>query len=1402
MSWLRAPPPSLTLPLKGGGDQIWMLLPAVAILLRLYWLLPEATIRAPMVHDGIMHLPALQAALDALRAGHDPTDVWFPPVSMGYPLFHTYQHLPYVLPAIVVFGLQSVFGSIPLDAVLGWTTYLLLCFFPASIYWSARQFGFDRPVAAFAALVSPFIATDGLFGLDDNSYVWRGYGLYTQLWGMVLLPPALAAGYAVLRDGRGYFRALLLLALTSLSHLAFGYMAIASMGLVALLAPSKDGIKRSLLRLILLMAPLGLVTSYFLVPLFLDSAYIARSVWDGQWKYDSYGHGKVLGMLVTGELFDFHRFPSMTILVAIGAIVCVARWEKPHFRVPLALTVLWLLLYFGRPTWGPLLDLMPLSQSFYFHRLISGVHLGAIFLMGMALALPWQLAWTSQRRAALLAPALITALLLWPVYQERAAYLAHNRTLLTGMRDAYAAEQQDVDALVRTIQNGQPGRVYAGLAGTWGAKYRIGEMPLYGLFTQNGHDTLAMLYHVWSLPGDVDVLLDENRWEHYNLFNLRYIVAPADRTFPDFVRFVRQFGKHRLYEVDTTGFFDLVDTTATLVGTKNDFYATASKWLSGPAPAAKEYPILSFAGAPDGQQNTYAMSAAEDVVSTLARADHSPAGQVISTSVDSNTYAARVRVDRPSTLLMKVTYHPNWHAYVDGVETQTLMLMPSFVGVPMTAGIHDVRMVYRPQPLRWHLMLVGLVALVLTAVAERRRATIEAAVARAPRVAFPSMPLWERGWALVTGAVASAAQSLTSTRVWAVFGRPAMQLARGELLTLPIGGSKFPTAWTRVDHRRAGKLRADFAYVVRTEYRYFIGVALIVLLGALPMFQFRLMSGHDYLEYLPRNVEFFRALTNGQPIPQWAPDFSGGYGEPFFAFNPPLIYVVSALFHAVGFSFIAAENLACITLLLLAGLAMYLFARDFLGPRGALVAATAFVFAPYLHSRLYVSHALADYSAFPFVPLAYWGIYRFAEGGRRRFFVVAALSVTALLLSSNPVSLVVAPTLALLTAILAWRMWNPWVAIRGAWCVAVGLGVAAFFWLPAMVEKDLVHTHRLLETFLNYNNHFAYAFQLIHSPWGYGLSMPGPNDGMSFAIGPAHLAMALLAVVLYRRVSSISARTALLTGFCLVIVAIGACLSVVESAFIWDRLPLLQYLEYPWRFHVLAAAGTAFLFGLPLLLIPHERSTLANMVMLGLMVGVLAFNFEHARPEKMTEVTDAEFTPELIASRWLAPTTALEYEPIWVRERPTSPAAEPATLIAGQGRVTVVKRTPPESEFRVETNGEARLQINTFYFPSWKVEVNGRERLIDRSSAQGVMQLSLDAGVHEVRLHLGTTPIRVFSGVLSILAIVLFVATLGLSHRVVALRRKRRRRAAGRRSPVHLGVLLASGVEISKGELP
>ena len=95
-------------------------------------------------------------------------------------------------------------------------------------------------------------------------------------------------------------------------------------------------------------------------------------------------------------------------------------------------------------------------------------------------------------------------------------------------------------------------------------------------------------------------------------------------------------------------------------------------------------------------------------------------GAVVSEEAGNYFFAAGVRVERGSLLMLKATYHPNWRATVGGIKTDTVMLMPSFVGVQLPPGDHEVRIEYRPRRLRAILIGLGLLALLLIAIGEKR----------------------------------------------------------------------------------------------------------------------------------------------------------------------------------------------------------------------------------------------------------------------------------------------------------------------------------------------------------------------------------------------------------------------------------------------------------------------------------------------------------------------------------------------------------------------------------------------------------------------------------------------------------------------------------------------------------
>jgi len=73
-----------------------------------------------------------------------------------------------------------------------------------------------------------------------------------------------------------------------------------------------------------------------------------------------------------------------------------------------------------------------------------------------------------------------------------------------------------------------------------------------------------------------------------------------------------------------------------------------------------------------------------------------------------------------STMLLKMTYHPNWKVTVDGRPAETFMVSPSFIGFDLPPGRHVVNAAYVSTPLKLPLALAGVAVLVLWVLFRKR----------------------------------------------------------------------------------------------------------------------------------------------------------------------------------------------------------------------------------------------------------------------------------------------------------------------------------------------------------------------------------------------------------------------------------------------------------------------------------------------------------------------------------------------------------------------------------------------------------------------------------------------------------------------------------------------------------
>jgi len=199
-------------------------------------LLPELT-ALPNVNDDAAHLLFVERANDAITQGADPVDFWVPDLELGFPQFVYYQHLPHL---VVVALDRALLQRVDLVTAFNAVRYVLLVALPLTVFWSMRRMGFTAVAAAIGAAASSLLSSGGRLGFDYDSYVWRGYGVFTQLFAMHLSFITLALLHRVMDRGRGYLAAIVALSALVLSQLLYAYMMAISAVVMAVCASRRS----------------------------------------------------------------------------------------------------------------------------------------------------------------------------------------------------------------------------------------------------------------------------------------------------------------------------------------------------------------------------------------------------------------------------------------------------------------------------------------------------------------------------------------------------------------------------------------------------------------------------------------------------------------------------------------------------------------------------------------------------------------------------------------------------------------------------------------------------------------------------------------------------------------------------------------------------------------------------------------------------------------------------------------------------------------------------------------------------------------------------------------------------------------------------------------------------------
>jgi hypothetical protein len=516
-----------------------------------------------------------------------------------------------------------------------------------------------------------------------------------------------------------------------------------------------------------------------------------------------------------------------------------------------------------------------------------------------------------------------------------------------------------------------------------------------------------------------------------------------------------------------------------------------------------------------------------------------------------------------------------------------------------------------------------------------------------------------------------------------------------------------------------------------------------------------LLAGH-YPEYHALRVLLVADLWRaGAVIPRWVPELAGGLGYPLFIYYGWLSYAPAAALNVLGVEPVVAVNVVTIAAALWQAAGAWMLGRKLGGRAGGWVACVLFAFAPYQLVNIYVRGNFPEFVAGSFAPWALWAMLRLVSGKGRSHTLVCAVFLAAIALCHNISGLTLGATITAAGLLFAATL--PAQERRAGASRAIAASVAAvllsaFFWLPILANQHAVGLANDFNGYLDYRQHFLYLRQLVSTAWGYGQSLPGPDDTMPLQLGIAQVAtllvLAPLALALAGRASL--RRRARLAGFALAALAL-AFLTTTGAAWLWSVVTPLAVLQFPWRLHLpgtLLVAATGAL-ALRILAAPRWRRwrwLRPEILLVACAALTLALtSLRYCRP-LATYVCDETVLRKLIDLGYCTTAIQDEFRPVGATDLETLGQlmrTEHATLDGA--RLSEARLPEPRQRgafalhARIEHAGELRLPI--FWFPGWSLSVDGVSRPAYPCPGTGVICTRVDAGTHVIAAAWRPTPV-------------------------------------------------------------
>jgi hypothetical protein len=501
----------------------------------------------------------------------------------------------------------------------------------------------------------------------------------------------------------------------------------------------------------------------------------------------------------------------------------------------------------------------------------------------------------------------------------------------------------------------------------------------------------------------------------------------------------------------------------------------------------------------------------------------------------------------------------------------------------------------------------------------------------------------------------------------------------------------------------------------------------LIVIGAccalvmLPLLYLGLPEAYDAPQHLRFAATFRDALRSGDLFPAWGSGDNYGFGSVGIRVYPPLAD------YLLGASDILLNNLYAGFLLnafmwmFPGAIGTYYWAKEFLGSSRSALAAVFFALMPYHLIQIYQYTLFSEFAAASILPFCFWFLTRLIRRDSPVDVLLLSVSFSLLILTHLPT--IITGSIALGTYgifLIDLRTWIP-VFKRLLFAGSLSLLATMFYWIRLVTEMGWLR-HNTEENWTRLYDYHGFLFPIFYN-MPESVYLQRTLWMLDIAATISILFMVPLAVYFLFRLRTINTENAI-NRFHLAIVASGIVLIFLLSTparYLWETLPVLHKIQFPWRFlSPLSLIGAvAFVIAISLIHVKFPKlKRLVSYPVMALVLIVVLFDVTQIIVPSLPmtyERFQAEYgdlnNSEGCDCWW----------PIWAQRS----AFDNKERVSVPGRsVQMGLWDREERTFQVSGGSEGDARVATFYYPYWRAIVNGIDQP-PKPGNDGAIQISL-----------------------------------------------------------------------------